>query len=88
MVGMHCGEAVQPLVTEGRVNGAAHHVIHVHYRSTTTCRRAKQAQNRPNNSHQALKGLAASSAVVAQQTDGARVAPRQTFQGPSTAMTF
>jgi len=37
---------------------------------------------------QTSEGLSATIAVNTRQTDGARVAPRQTFQGPSSAMTF
>jgi len=37
---------------------------------------------------QTLKGLSAAAPVAARQTSATRVAPRQTFQGPSSAMTF
>ena len=35
-----------------------------------------------------LKGLPVTAAVAMRQTSATRVAPRQTFQGPSSAMTF
>jgi len=35
-----------------------------------------------------LKGLPATAAVAARQTNATRVAPTQTFQGPPSAMTF
>jgi len=35
-----------------------------------------------------LKGLPATAAVAARQTGDTRVVPRQTFQGPLSAMTF